>query len=81
MSVMSDAFDFPADLLDLQRRWYAAEADWVADPTEQARFAFTAVGGELYAHPYWAGAENRHKAEMNPKQAGRPDDAAQASTA
>ncbi|MFF4385123.1 hypothetical protein [Kitasatospora sp. NPDC001547] len=78
---MSDAIDFPADLLDLQRRWYAAEADWVADPTEQARSAFAAVGAELYAHPYWAGAGNRHKTEMALKQAGRPDDASQASAA
>lgn len=81
MGVVSDASEFPADLLDLQRRWYAAEADWVAHPTEQARSAFAAVGAELYAHPYWAGTKNRHEAEMKLKQDGRPDDAAQDSAA
>ncbi|AUY53688.1 hypothetical protein [Streptomyces sp. CB01881] len=67
--------DFPADLLELQRRWYTAEADWAADPTEEKRAAFTAVGAELYAHPYWGGTDNRHKAAMKLKQAGRPDTA------
>ncbi|MFJ4192133.1 hypothetical protein [Kitasatospora sp. NPDC089509] len=71
---MSDT-DFPADLLELQRRWYAAEADWAADPTEEQRAAFAAVSAELYAHPYRAGVENRHKAEMKLKQAARPDTA------
>ncbi|OKI95113.1 hypothetical protein [Kitasatospora sp. CB01950] len=70
---MSDTDDFPADLLDLQRRWYDAEAAWAADPTEEQRTAFTAVGAELRAHPYWAGAENRHKASMKLKQAARLD--------
>ncbi|MFE7528544.1 hypothetical protein ACFU7Y_22905 [Kitasatospora sp. NPDC057542] len=70
---MSDSIDFPADLLELQRRWYAAEAGWAAGPTEEARSAFAAVGAELYAHPYWAGVGNRHEAEMKLKQAGRPD--------
>ncbi|MFE7530323.1 hypothetical protein ACFU7Y_32095 [Kitasatospora sp. NPDC057542] len=70
---MSDAVDFPADLLELQRRWYTAEADWMADPTEEQRAAFAAVGAELYAHPYWVGVENRHKAEMKLKQAAHPD--------
>ncbi|MFI9332652.1 hypothetical protein ACIGZJ_34605 [Kitasatospora sp. NPDC052868] len=69
---MSDT-DFPADLLELQRRWYTAEADWAAGPTEEKRSAFTAVGAELHAHPYWAGAENRHKAAMKLKQATRPN--------
>ncbi|MGW7582744.1 hypothetical protein ACWGKU_28825 [Kitasatospora sp. NPDC054768] len=69
---MSDS-GFPADLLDLQRRWYAAETDWAADPTEEKRAAFAAASAELYAHPYWAGADNRHKAEMKLKQAARPD--------
>ncbi|MEU4303660.1 hypothetical protein [Kitasatospora aureofaciens] len=69
---MSDT-DFPADLLELQRRWYTAEADWATDPTEEKRSAFAAVGAELYAHPYWAGVENRNKAEMKLKQAARPD--------
>ncbi|MFJ4799129.1 hypothetical protein [Kitasatospora purpeofusca] len=69
---MSDT-DFPADLLELQRRWFTAEADWAADPTEDKRSAFVAVGGELHSHPYWAGAENRHKAAMKLKQAARPD--------
>ncbi|MFB7668344.1 hypothetical protein ACFC1R_31235 [Kitasatospora sp. NPDC056138] len=71
---MSDT-DFPADLLELQRRWYTAEADWAADPTEDKRSAFAAVGAELYSHSYWAGAENRHKAVMKLKQAARPDTA------
>jgi hypothetical protein len=67
--------DFPADLLELQRRWYTAEADWAADPTEEQRSAFAAVGAELYAHPHWGDTENRHKAEMKLKQAARPDTA------
>ncbi|GAB7188952.1 hypothetical protein ATKI12_8783 [Kitasatospora sp. Ki12] len=70
---MSDSSGFPEDLLALQRRWYAAEADWAADPTEDKRSAFAAVGAELYSHSYWAGAENRHKAEMALKQAARQD--------
>ncbi|WBP92037.1 hypothetical protein [Kitasatospora cathayae] len=65
--------DFPADLLELQRRWYTAEADWAADPTEEKRTAFAAVGAELYAHPHWATVGNRHEAEMKLKQAARPD--------
>lgn len=69
---MSDT-DFPADLLELQRRWYAAEANWAADPTEEKRSAFATVGAELYSHPYWAGVENRHKAAMKLKQAAHPD--------
>ncbi|MFC5889717.1 hypothetical protein ACFQ0M_49040 [Kitasatospora aburaviensis] len=71
---MSDT-DFPADLLELQRRWYTAEADWAADPSEEKRAAFAAVGTELYAHVYWGGVENRHKAAMKLKQAARPDTA------
>ncbi|MGW2546142.1 hypothetical protein ACWC5I_36060 [Kitasatospora sp. NPDC001574] len=67
---MSDA-DIPADLLELQRRWYAAEAALAADPTDQTRTAFITVGAELHAHPYWAGTENRHKAQMKLKQAAR----------
>ncbi|WP_030246302.1 hypothetical protein [Streptomyces sp. NRRL S-350] len=69
---MSDT-DFPADLLDLQRRWYAAESDWAADPTEEKRAAFATVSAELYAHPYWAAAGNRHEAEMKLKRAARTD--------
>ncbi|MEU9047432.1 MULTISPECIES: hypothetical protein [unclassified Kitasatospora] len=69
---MSDTA-FPADLLELQRRWYAAEAAWAADPTEENRLAFAAVSAELYAHSHWAETGNRHKAEMELKQATRPD--------
>ncbi|MFJ4672684.1 hypothetical protein [Kitasatospora purpeofusca] len=69
---MSDTTDFPADLLDLSRRWYAAEAAWAADPSDACRFAFAEVGAQLYAHPHWATAENRHKAVMGLKQAARP---------
>ncbi|MFJ8628433.1 hypothetical protein ACIRD3_37120 [Kitasatospora sp. NPDC093550] len=72
---MSDT-DLPADLLELQRHWYAAEADWAADPTEEKQAAFAAVSAELYSHPHWAGVDNRHQAEMELKQAGRPDTAA-----
>ncbi|MFI8085309.1 hypothetical protein ACIF6L_31530 [Kitasatospora sp. NPDC086009] len=35
------------------------------------------VGAELYARPYWAGTENRHKATMELKQTARPNDAVQ----
>ncbi|MFJ9846084.1 hypothetical protein ACIRYZ_37730 [Kitasatospora sp. NPDC101155] len=59
--------------IDLQRRWYTAEADWAADPTEEKRTAFAAVGAELYAHEYWADAGNRHEAGMKLKEAARPD--------
>ncbi|WP_327075506.1 hypothetical protein OG196_43015 (plasmid) [Kitasatospora purpeofusca] len=69
---MSDTAGFPADLLDLQRRWYAAEAAWAADPAEEHRLAFAEAGAQLYAHPYWATAGNRHKAVMELKQAARP---------
>ncbi|MFE4398681.1 hypothetical protein ACFRPV_33110 [Kitasatospora sp. NPDC056808] len=68
---MSDA-DFPDDLLDLQRRWYEAEAAWAADPSMERRAGFAGIGGELYNHPYWAGVENRHKAAMALKAAVRP---------
>ncbi|MFB7678310.1 hypothetical protein ACFC26_43645 [Kitasatospora purpeofusca] len=68
---MSDT-DFPADLLELQRRWYTAEADWAADPTEEKLAAFATVGAELYSHPYWATVGNRHEASMKLKQAARP---------
>ncbi|MFJ6384614.1 hypothetical protein ACIQI7_31985 [Kitasatospora sp. NPDC092039] len=51
---MSDSSGLPEDLLALQRRWYAAEAAWSADPTEEQRFALAEVGAELHAHPYWA---------------------------
>ncbi|MGW7582730.1 hypothetical protein ACWGKU_28755 [Kitasatospora sp. NPDC054768] len=71
---MSDT-EFPADLLELQRRWYAAEAEWSADPTEENRLAFTTIGAELYAHEHWAQVGNRHETEMKLKQAGRPDTA------
>ncbi|WP_033355501.1 hypothetical protein [Kitasatospora aureofaciens] len=70
---MSDP-EFPADLIELQRRWYAAEADWAADPTEDKR---AAVGAELHAHPHWATAANRRQAEMKLKQAARPASTAQ----
>ncbi|MEU4303407.1 hypothetical protein [Kitasatospora aureofaciens] len=69
---MSDT-DFPSDLLELQRRWYTAEAAWAADPTEEKRAAFAMVSAELYAHSHWASAGNRHQAEMKLKQAARPD--------
>ncbi|MGY0466877.1 hypothetical protein ACW14Y_42460 [Kitasatospora sp. cg17-2] len=69
---MSDITDFPADLLDLQRRWYAAEAAWAADPAEEKRLVFAEAGARLYAHPYWATVGNRHKAVMELKQAARP---------
>ncbi|MFJ9447194.1 hypothetical protein ACIRRH_35890 [Kitasatospora sp. NPDC101235] len=69
---MSDT-DFPADLLELQRRWYTAEADWAADPTAEQRAAFAAVGSELYSHEHWAKAGNRHEAEMKLKQAALPE--------
>ncbi|MFD5565876.1 hypothetical protein [Kitasatospora griseola] len=72
---MSDTADFPIDLLNLQRRWYAAEADWAADATVEKRAQFTAIGTELYAHPYGATADNRHKAEMKLKRAGHPNTA------
>ncbi|MFD4659645.1 hypothetical protein ACFWP2_28920 [Kitasatospora sp. NPDC058444] len=70
---MSDTDDFPLDLLELQRRWYVAEAAWAVDPSEENRAAFSAVSAELHAHPYWAGTEDRHKAAMKLKQAGRPE--------
>ncbi|MFJ2864096.1 hypothetical protein [Kitasatospora sp. NPDC087314] len=69
---MSDT-DFPADLLELQRRWYTAEAAWAADPTEEKCSAFAAVSAELYAHEHRAKAGNRHEASMRLKQAARPD--------
>ncbi|MFJ6770958.1 hypothetical protein ACIQOV_08320 [Kitasatospora sp. NPDC091257] len=69
---MSDTDNFPHYLLELQRRWYAAEAAWAADPNEENRAAFSAVSAELHAHPHWAGVEDRHKATMKLKQAGRP---------
>ncbi|MEV7188234.1 hypothetical protein [Kitasatospora sp. NPDC093102] len=71
---MSDS-GFPSDLLELQRRCHEAEAAWAADPTEENRFAFTRVGAELYAHPFWATAGNRHEASMRLKRAARPDTA------
>ncbi|MFE2728764.1 hypothetical protein [Kitasatospora sp. NPDC059327] len=74
---MSDSSGFPEDLLALQRRWYAAEAAWAADPTEENRFALTEVGAELHAHEHWAKAGNRHEALMKLKQAARPADPAQ----
>ncbi|MFJ2868248.1 hypothetical protein [Kitasatospora sp. NPDC087314] len=69
---MSETNDFPPDLLTLQRSWYAAEAAWASDPSEENRAAFSSVAAELYAHPYWAGVKNRHEAEMKLKQASRP---------
>ncbi|MEV7783387.1 hypothetical protein [Kitasatospora sp. NPDC088351] len=47
----------------------------------RTRSAFSAVGAELYAHPFWVGAGNRHKAEMALKQAARPDTDEQAPAA
>ncbi|MFJ7913062.1 hypothetical protein [Kitasatospora sp. NPDC096204] len=71
---MPDSSGFPEDLLALQRRWYAAEAAWAADPTEENRLAFTEVGAELHAHTHWAQAGNRrHEALMRLKKAARPD--------
>ncbi|WP_369185849.1 hypothetical protein [Streptomyces sp. Y1] len=67
---MSDT-DLPADLLELQRRWYEAETAWASDPPEKTKAAFTAVGAELHAHPHWAGVENRHQAAMKLKEAAR----------
>ncbi|MGW4895703.1 hypothetical protein ACWEQL_26100 [Kitasatospora sp. NPDC004240] len=64
--------DFPADLLELQQRRYAAE------PLIRARgsgAAFAAVGAEPPSHPYWAGVENRHTATVKLEQAARPDTA------
>ncbi|MER7672283.1 hypothetical protein ABTY61_28015 [Kitasatospora sp. NPDC096128] len=75
---MSDS-GFPADLLELQRRRYAAESEWAADPTDDKRFAFAAVSAELYAHEHWATVGNRH--EMKLKQAARPAADASASAA
>ncbi|MFF8775257.1 hypothetical protein [Kitasatospora sp. NPDC015120] len=49
---MSDT-DFPTDLLGLQRHWYAVEAAWAADPTEENRFALAKVGAELHARTHW----------------------------
>ncbi|WP_189278677.1 hypothetical protein [Kitasatospora griseola] len=72
---MSDTTDLPADLLELQHRWYAAEAAWTSDSTVERRAAFARVGTELYAHPYWATTGNRHKAGMALKQAARPNTA------
>ncbi|MFJ5927660.1 hypothetical protein ACIQF6_34200 [Kitasatospora sp. NPDC092948] len=68
---MSDTDEFPADLLDLQRRWFDVEAAWAADPTAGNRAEFGAISAELHSHPYWAGAENRHKASAKLKQAAR----------
>ncbi|MFF2123568.1 hypothetical protein ACFVXH_40190 [Kitasatospora sp. NPDC058184] len=72
---MSDSSGFPEDLLALQRRWYAAETAWSADPTEENRFALTEIGAELHAHPHWAKTGNRHEALMKLKKAARPDTA------
>jgi hypothetical protein len=69
---VSDTDEFPPDLLDLQRRWYEAEAVWASDPSEDNRAAFSAVGAELYSHPYWAGVDDRNKALIKLKKAGRP---------
>ncbi|WP_404870908.1 hypothetical protein ACI1MP_37250 (plasmid) [Kitasatospora griseola] len=66
---MSATDDFPEDLLDLQHRWYAAEAAWAADPTEEKQHAFADIGAELHAHPYWATTDNRHKAIQKLKRA------------
>ncbi|GGU55934.1 hypothetical protein GCM10010502_02780 [Kitasatospora aureofaciens] len=44
--------DSPADLLELQRRWYTAEAGPVADPSEEERPASAAVSAELYSHAH-----------------------------
>ncbi|MEE1825408.1 hypothetical protein PUR61_24970 [Streptomyces sp. BE20] len=63
---MSDT-EFPPGLLELQRRWSAAEAAWASAPTDLTQAAFIAVGTELGAHPYWVGAENRHKAAIELK--------------
>ncbi|MET9403135.1 hypothetical protein [Kitasatospora sp. NPDC002965] len=64
------------EAVEVQRRWFVAEAAWQADPTDPAvKEAFTAVGGELYAHPYWrAAGGNRFEAERDVRNAARKSD-------
>ncbi|MFB7669562.1 hypothetical protein ACFC1R_37610 [Kitasatospora sp. NPDC056138] len=61
----------PADLIDLQQRWYLAEAAWADHPTEETKEAFAAVSAELYSHPYWGTVDNRHKAVVAVRKAAR----------
>jgi hypothetical protein len=67
------AYDGPDDLLELKRAFLAAgirlqelnapeaydRAAWDEVHAEQQRLAL-----ELHRHPWWAGQENRHKADM-----------------
>jgi hypothetical protein len=71
-------YDFPDDLLELQRNWFAAERTWEqAAPGEQATVAYRRVheiAVALHRHPWMQGqAEtgSRYKARMALRKAAR----------
>ncbi|MFG2845986.1 hypothetical protein ACGF12_22870 [Kitasatospora sp. NPDC048296] len=63
------------EVVEVQRKWYAAEAAWTEDSTDRGLYeAFIRVGLELHAHPYWAAAGgNRFEAERDVREAARSD--------
>jgi hypothetical protein len=67
--------DFPDDLVNLQRDWFAAEKAWEeADPGESATAAYERVHEltmALHRHPWMQAAENRYEARMALRQAAR----------
>lgn len=59
-------YDFPDDLVQLQRDWFAAEKAWEeADPGEPATAAYRRVHEltlKLHRHPFMQDAENHDAA-------------------
>ncbi|MFI9331987.1 hypothetical protein ACIGZJ_31150 [Kitasatospora sp. NPDC052868] len=64
-----------ADVVKVQRRWFEAEAFWVAEPEDPARYeAFAAVGLELHGHAFWqAAGGNRFERETSVRKDAREE--------
>ncbi len=67
-------FDFPPDLIDIQRRFFDAEEKTRTAEGEEFTEAFRDMRQatiDKHRHPYWASVDDRHKADMALRAAAR----------
>ncbi|KJY26523.1 hypothetical protein [Streptomyces sp. NRRL S-495] len=74
----SDLDRLRVDVVQVQRHWYAALAEWEQDPSNRGRYeAYTAVGLRLHSHPYWAAVGgNRFEAQKKIRELAADEDGA-----
>lgn len=75
---MADTYDFPPDLLELQRRWFEAESRWIGAAkgedeaaVSEARATVQDITMALHRHPWMQAVDGRYSARTALRKAAR----------